>query len=103
MTPISYKLAVPAASRPSIEAPFYRGKYVDGSDKSTTLRNPAKEDCATVFLYRDARACQRDRSFRSEGLAAPHSACGQGSQSTDARGLAYRAADRAGYCATAIS
>src|SRR5512133_4084371 len=103
MTLISYKLAIPAASRLSTEAPFHRGKYVDGSHKSTTVGHPAKKDCASVFLHRDARACQRDRSFRSERLAASHSASGQGSQSTDTRGCTCRrSAERAGYCATAI-
>src|SRR5882757_6295924 len=103
MTPISYKLPLPAASRVTIEAPFHRGKYVDGSHKSNTVGHPAKEDCAPVFLHRDARACQRDRSFRSERLKASHSASGQGSQSTDTRGCTCRSAERAGYCATTIS
>src|SRR4029077_5780094 len=103
MTPISYKLPLPAASRTTIEAPFHRGKYVDGSHKSTTVGHPAKEDCAPVFLHRDARACQRDRSFRSERLAASHSASSQGGQSTDTRGCTCRSAERSGYCATAIS
>src|SRR5882757_849109 len=100
MALISYKLRVPAASRVTIEAPFHRGKYVDGSHKSTTVGHPAKEDCASAFLHRDARACQRDRSFRSERLEASHSARGQGSHSAHTRGCACRSAERAGYRAT---
>src|SRR5215469_14491112 len=103
MTPISYKLALPTASRPDIEALFHRGKYVDGFHKSTTLRHPAKDDCATAFLHRDARACRRDRSFRAARLAASHFARSEGSQSARARRCAYRSAERAGYSATAIS
>src|SRR6476661_4307361 len=103
MTPISYKLALPAGSRLTIEAPVHRGKYVDGSHKSTTDGQPAKEDCAPAFLHRDARACQRDRSFRSERLEASHSASNQGSQSADTRGGTFGSAERAGYCATTIS
>src|SRR4029077_12280452 len=103
MTPISYKLPLPAASRTTIEAPFHRGKYVDGSHKSTTVGHPAKEDCASAFLHRNARACQRDRSFRSERLEASHSASVKRSHSAGTRGGACRSAERAGYRATAIS
>src|SRR4029077_9512844 len=103
MTPISYKLPLPAASSLALKVPFHRGKYVDGSHKSNTVGHPAKEDCAPAFLHRDARACQRDRSFRSERLEASHFASGQGCQSADTRGGTCCSAERAGYCATAIS
>src|SRR4029077_5434838 len=97
MTLISYKLALPAASRFTIEAPFHRGKYVDGSHKSTTVSHPPKEDCASAFLHRDSRACQRDHSFCSERLAASTSARGQRSQSTGTTGCACHPGERARY------